>query len=62
MKWRKVPAKVKLVGRKNRSIQFKVELEKKVQKKICFCCNSLKSKKKEFEKANVFNIIETFTD
>jgi len=62
MKWRRVPVKTNLVERKHRSIQFKVELEKKVQKKIRFCCNTLNAKKEEIEKSNSFNIIETFTD
>ncbi len=63
MKWKRaLPAKLKLVERKNRSIQFKVELEKKIQRKINFCSKNIKSNKKETEESGSFNIIETFTD
>lgn len=62
MKWRRVAAKTSQIERKHRSIQFKVEFEKKVQKKIRFCCNTLNSNKDKIEKSNGFNIIETFTD
>ena len=62
MKWRRTPAKIKLIERKNRCIQFKVELEKKIQRKISFCSNTLKSKKEDVEEPSDFNIIETFTD
>ncbi len=62
MKWRRAPAKIKLIERKNRCIRFKVELKKKVQRKISFCSNNLKSKKEDVEETSGFNIIETFTD
>ena len=63
MKWKRVPAKPMLVERKGRSIQFKVELQKKINRKINFCNNSIKSSgKEETEESTSYNIIETFID
>lgn len=62
MKWKRIPAKLKLVERKTRSIQFKVELQKKINRKTNFCSTTTNSNKEEVEKSDAFNIIETFID